>query len=106
MSSWGSEGSGNGQFNVPGHIALDSTGNLYVADIFNNRVQEFGSNGTFLTSFGTTGSGNGQLVYPNGLAVDSPSNVYQPDTRNPSGNSNTRVDAFSPATTRLPPSPR
>jgi len=75
-----------------------------VADIFNNRVQEFGSNGTFLTSFGTTGSGNGQLVYPNGLAVDSSWNVYVADTGNPSGNSNNRVEVFSPVTSGPPPS--
>jgi DNA-binding beta-propeller fold protein YncE len=96
LVTWGTPGLGNGQFNVPGHIALDSAGNVYVADTFNNRVQAFTGNGTFLTSVGTMGSGIGQLVYPNGLAVDSSGSVYVTDTGNPSGTSNNRVEVFAP----------
>jgi DNA-binding beta-propeller fold protein YncE len=68
-----------------------------VADTFNNRVQEFTSNGTFLISIGTMGSGIGQLVYPNGLAVDSSGSIYVADTGNPSGTSNNRVEVFASA---------
>ena len=103
LISWGSQGPGNGQFSVPGHLALDSAGNVYVADTFNNRVQEFAGNGMFLTFFGTAGSGNGQLVSPNGLAVDSLGNVYVADTGNSIGTSNNRVEAFSPVTAEPPP---
>jgi len=96
LSAWGTLGSGSGQFNVPGHMALDSAGNVYVADTFNNRVEEFTSNGTFLTSIGTMGSGIGQLVYPNGLVVDISGSVYVADTGNPSGTNNNRVEVFAP----------
>ena len=43
QSSFGSFGSGNGQFNGPTGIAVDSSGNIYVTDNNNNRVEEFGT---------------------------------------------------------------
>ena len=39
--AFGSGGSGNGQFDSPTGIAVDSGGNIYVADTGNNRVQVF-----------------------------------------------------------------
>jgi len=41
LTRWGSSGSDPGQFNRPGGITTDSLGNVYVVDIFNNRVQKF-----------------------------------------------------------------
>jgi tripartite motif-containing protein 71 len=41
LTTWGSEGSGDGQFGEPGGIAVDGAGNVYVADTGNNRVQKF-----------------------------------------------------------------
>lgn len=40
-TQWGSLGSGNGQFNSPRGMAVDSSGNVYVADTGNNRIQKF-----------------------------------------------------------------
>ena len=37
----------------------DLSGNLYVVDSYNNRIQKFDSNGNFLMKFGTRGSGMG-----------------------------------------------
>lgn len=48
----GTTGSGVGQFNAPSGIALDSSGNIYVADWFNSRVQKFDPDGNFLLMFG------------------------------------------------------
>ena len=39
--NWGSRGSGDGQFNSPVNIAVDASGNVYVIDAYNHRVQVF-----------------------------------------------------------------
>jgi hypothetical protein len=41
ITLWGSLGSGDGQFNLPYGIAVDSNDNVYVADSGNNRIQKF-----------------------------------------------------------------
>ena len=57
--SWGSEGSGNGQFNDPTGVAVATNGNVYVVDSENDRIQEFTSSGANVTQWGGYGSGNG-----------------------------------------------
>ncbi|PYK75384.1 MAG: hypothetical protein DME39_04260 [Verrucomicrobia bacterium] len=52
LAVWGSKGSGDGQFNDPTSVAVDSTnGKVYVADPRNRRIQVFDSNGRFLTKW-------------------------------------------------------
>jgi sugar lactone lactonase YvrE len=82
ISTFGSSGTGNGQFYGPEGIAVDASGNLYVTDNANNRVQKFNSAGTYLTQWGTTGSGNGQFIYPFAIAIDQVGNVYVVDGGN------------------------
>ena len=41
LTKWGSWGSGDGQFKYPYGVAVDSSGNVYVADTGNNRIQKF-----------------------------------------------------------------
>ncbi|MFZ0510926.1 MAG: hypothetical protein WAM14_04900 [Candidatus Nitrosopolaris sp.] len=57
-------------------VAVDSAGNVYVADTYNDRIQKFDSNGTFIAKWGTSGFGNGKFHYPAGVAVDYAGNVY------------------------------
>ena len=75
IAKWGTNGTGDGQFlnigdqsGVEG-IDVDSSGNVYVADSGNSRVQKFDSEGNFITKWGTNGTGDGQFIYPSGLAV-------------------------------------
>ena len=82
ITTWGYEGSGNGQFISPSGIAVDSSNNVYVSDLDDNNVQKFTSNGTFITTWGSYGTGNGQFISPSGIAVDSSNNVYVVDAGN------------------------
>jgi len=52
LAVWGSKGSGDGQFNDPTSVAVDSTsGKVYVADPINERIQVFDQNGKFATKW-------------------------------------------------------
>jgi len=82
VKKWGSEGSALGQFNISRGIALDSSGNVYVADAANSRIQKFDSEGNFITSWGSFGTGNGQFFYPFGIDVGPTGYVYVADTMN------------------------
>jgi hypothetical protein len=120
ISQFGEEGGGAGQFIVPAGVAVDQTsGNVYIVDSENSRVDKFDNAGGFLEGWGwgvadgTTqafqtctstcfsgigGAGPGQFVEPRGVAVDNSANpldmsvgdIYVFDTEN------RRVEKFSP----------
>jgi RHS repeat-associated protein len=81
-SSFGSAGTGNGQFRGPADIATDSSGNMWVSDIVNNRLEEFNSEGAFLRTVGSAGNTNGKFKGPEGLATDSKGDVWVADSGN------------------------
>lgn len=67
-SSFGSAGTGNGQFDDPYGITTVEDGNIYVMDTNNHRAQKFTSTGTFITSYGS-GSGPEELVFPKDMII-------------------------------------
>ena len=74
-STFGSRGSGNGQFQWPREISFDSTGNVYVADQNNHRIQVFTANGEYIRQFGKKGN-EGKFKKPTGVVIDSNDIVY------------------------------
>ncbi len=84
-------GSGAGaQFNLPQGVAVDGSGNVYVADTQNHAIRKITGGGavsTYAGITGTNGSGDGtggsaQFYLPQGVAVDGGGNVYVADTGN------------------------
>ena len=74
VSSFGTSGSGNGEFSYAYGITLGPDENLYVADKSNHRVQVLDKNGTFIKNFGELGTAPGQFSEPRDL-------IFLPDGR-------------------------
>src|SRR5580658_6225586 len=77
----------NAQLYGPNGLALDTAGNLYIADTFNSRVRKV-SNGIITTVAGNgvdAAAGDGgpatsaELSYPYALALDTAGNIYISD---------------------------
>src|SRR3989337_2007894 len=79
---WGTFGTGNGQFDNPYDVAVDSAGYVYVADTYNHRIQKFTSDGVVVKAWGSYGTENGQFNYTMGLAIDNLGNIYVTDACN------------------------
>jgi DNA-binding beta-propeller fold protein YncE len=75
VGCFGGQGSGPGQFQSPLGVAVQpSSGNLFVADSGNARVEKFTADGIFLAAFG-----QGRLSFPTSVAIDSLGKVYVGD---------------------------
>jgi len=81
----------NASLDGPYGVAVDSIGNLFIADTFNNRIRELNTNGIIITvagsgSAGYSGDGGAatraSLSYPFGVVVDIFDNVFIADTFN------------------------
>jgi DNA-binding beta-propeller fold protein YncE len=83
---WGRPGSGPGQFHFISNpndprdlhswLAIGPSGEVYVADSANNRVQVFTPLGRFVRQFGSTGDAKGQFQSLFSVVVDGAGNVY------------------------------
>ncbi|MFD2170479.1 S-layer homology domain-containing protein [Tumebacillus lipolyticus] len=84
--SGGGAGGGLGEFYSPGGLALDSGGNLYVADTLNDRIQKLtvatGKWSEWIYQGPVPGTELGEFSYPSAVAVDRSQNVYVADFDN------------------------
>ena len=69
------------EFTAPMGVAVDFSGNIFVADTGNNRIQKFNSSLIWQLSVGATGVTDGLFTNLEGITVDS-SYIYVADTGN------------------------
>ncbi|MBO9540875.1 SMP-30/gluconolactonase/LRE family protein [bacterium] len=94
-STYGFSGDGGAataaQMKPPYSLALDGTGNLYIADSDNARIRKVDPDGLITTVAGRTGASyggdgglatNAYLSSPNGVAADATGNLYIADSSN------------------------
>jgi DNA-binding beta-propeller fold protein YncE len=62
LKQWGTKGKGEGQFNLPHAICLDSRGRVFVGDRENNRIQIFDADGKYLDQWNESGAPYGLFL--------------------------------------------
>ena len=93
ITSVGREGNDPLEFNQPAGITIcPKTGQVYVADRGNHRVQVLNPDLTFSHSFGGKGTGEGEFRSPSAVAIDNEGLVYVTDR------DNNRIQRFNPHT--------
>jgi sugar lactone lactonase YvrE len=75
----GKEGKQEGEFYYPVALAIGPSGDLYVTDSFNCRVQRLTPEGEFVSSVGQPGKRLGDFARPKGVAVDRDGRIYAVD---------------------------
>ena len=79
LLSWGSSGSGNGEFVHPNGIIVGKK-YVYIADTGNARIQMFDKNGTFVYSWGMYGDDPGKFHTPTAMAFDEKGDLFVADS--------------------------
>jgi len=81
LSSFGTHGIEDGEFQSPVGIAVYEN-NIYVVDDKLNNIQKFDSDGNFILKWGGLGVEDGQFNKPKGVTIDSSGIVYVTDSKN------------------------
>ena len=70
IRSFGSKGTGKGEFKEPRGVAVTDRGTILVVDCCNNRIQQFTMEGQCISCVGKRGKGPLEFSYPSGIAVN------------------------------------
>ncbi len=79
----------NYQFFRPNDVVCDRSGNIYILDSGNNRIQKYNKSGRYLATIGRKGQGPGELESVNSMDIDDEENIYV------AANYNKEVNKFS-----------
>ncbi len=90
IEKWGENGPGEGQFYYPQGVAVNSKGEVVIADAGNHRIEltlgpppdMMHLPGSFIRAFGKDGTGDGEFHNPLAVAVDAQDYIYVADTDN------------------------
>ncbi len=82
ITSWGSEGTGDGQYLHLHDVGVDSSDNVYVTDRDNCKVEKLTEDGNFIRKWGSLGRDDGEFINPHGIDFDSSDNIYVVDSQN------------------------
>jgi len=75
----GTRARGSQGLNVPGGLALDAAGNIYVVDTLNGRIVKLSPQGEFIRDFASLADTAGSLARPKGVAVDGKGRIFVSD---------------------------
>lgn len=78
-------------FYFPSDIAMDATGNIYVLDSGNHRIQKFSREGRYQATFGRRGQGPGEFYNPDSMDIDARGYFYVLDAHQD------RIQTLTPA---------
>jgi sugar lactone lactonase YvrE len=79
-----------GEFAKPAGVAVDKDGNVFVSDSWNNRIEMFDADGSFIREFGEAGDGPGYFARPKGISIDGDGHIWVADGMQD------RVQVFTP----------
>lgn len=82
VTQWGGNSALGGQMSNPWDVTVSSSGDVYVVDNGDYRIEKFDTSGKFITMWGSYGTGDGQFKYPSEAVIDSDGNVYVTDRTN------------------------
>lgn len=78
LMEWGQKGSGQGEFDLPHTIVIDSRGRVLVGDRSNHRIQIFDQQGNYITEWD-------QFGWPSGMFIDQNDILYVADYQSKRG---------------------
>lgn len=81
-------GSGTGDLNWSVDLAFNASGSIWVTNSANDRLEEYNTSGTYVSTFGSIGSADGKLDAPKAIAIDNSGSIWVADA------SNNRVQKF------------